>query len=206
MLQWRWTFSPRTTVTTSTSRWRPPAVNHPLQPYDHPTKLEPETPNLSEDQKHTRGNTTPKPLVSITSSPETQNKRKHIPLSCSIGWMEQRRHNILSSTMRIVDIVKWCWCSWVCRQHVGCRHTGREGWCRVGMCAAAPENKFERFLFFLGNQLADSNSIFVVLDFFEGFEFLVCSKFNYTHNVAVHVHVLRPVCTHTVPFRMLWCL
>ena len=29
-------FSPRTTVTTSTSRWRPSsAVNHPLQPHDH---------------------------------------------------------------------------------------------------------------------------------------------------------------------------
>ena len=26
-----------------------------------------------------------------------------------------------------------------------------------------------------------------------------------THNVAVHVHVLWPVCAHTIPFRMLWC-
>ena len=40
--------------------------------------------------------------------------------------------------------------------------------------------------------------------FFERFDFLVCSKFNHTHNVAVHVHVLWPVCTHTIPFRMLW--
>ena len=36
--------------------------------------------------------------------------------------------------------------------------------------------------------------------FFERFEFLACSKFNHTHNVAVHVHVLWPVCTHTIPF------
>ena len=35
--------------------------------------------------------------------------------------------------------------------------------------------------------------------FFEGFEFLVP-----THHVAVNVHVLWPVCTHTIPFRMLW--
>ena len=57
------------------------------------------------------------------------------------------------------------------------------------------------------NQLADSNSNFVVakiLYFFERFEFLVCSKFNHTHHVAVHVPVLWPVCTHTIPFRMLW--
>ena len=41
---------------------------------------------------------------------------------------------------------------------------------------------------------------------FEGFEFLVCSKVNHTHHVAVNVHVLWPVCTHTIPCRMLWCL
>ena len=35
--------------------------------------------------------------------------------------------------------------------------------------------------------------------FFERFEFLVCSKFNHTHHVAVNVHI------HTIPIRMLWC-
>ena len=40
--------------------------------------------------------------------------------------------------------------------------------------------------------------------FFERFEFLVCSKFNHTHHVAVHVHVLWPVCTHTIPIPKLW--
>ena len=43
-------------------------------------------------------------------------------------------------------------------------------------------NKFERFRGFW-NKLADSNSIFVVEDFFlNDFEFLVCSKFNHTHH------------------------
>ena len=41
--------------------------------------------------------------------------------------------------------------------------------------------------------------------FFERFEFLVCSKFNHTHHVADFVLVLWLVCTHTNPFRMLWC-
>ena len=40
--------------------------------------------------------------------------------------------------------------------------------------------------------------------FFEGFEFLVCSMFNHMHIETVHVRVLRPVCTHTIPIRMLW--
>ena len=70
----------------------------------------------------------------------------------------------------------------------------------------AAENQFERFREFLelvsrfefefrrrGNYL------------FEGFEFLVCSKFNHTHHVAVHEPVLCPVCTHTIPIRMLCC-
>ena len=40
------------------------------------------------------------------------------------------------------------------------------------------------------NKSADSNSNFVVAEFFfERFEFLVCSKFNHTHHVAVHVLV-----------------
>ena len=42
----------------------------------------------------------------------------------------------------------------------------------------AARNYFERFFF--GNHLADSNSIFVVANFFfERFEFLECSKFNH---------------------------
>ena len=55
--------------------------------------------------------------------------------------------------------------------------------------------------------LAESNLNFVVakIIFFERFEFLVCSKFSDTHHVAVNVHVLWPVCTHTIPIRMLWC-
>ena len=32
-----------------------------------------------------------------------------------------------------------------------------------------------------------------------------CVQSSITHNVAVHVHVLWPVCAHTIPFRMLWC-
>ena len=67
------------------------------------------------------------------------------------------------------------------------------------------ENQFERFRGFW-NYFADSNSNFVVATIvcFERFEFLVCSKFNHTHHVAVHVHVLWLVCAHTIPFRMLW--
>ena len=33
-----------------------------------------------------------------------------------------------------------------------------------------------------------------------------CVQSSITHNVAVHVPVLCPVCAHTIPFRMLWCL
>ena len=32
-----------------------------------------------------------------------------------------------------------------------------------------------------------------------------CVQSSTTHNVAVHVHVLWPVCAHTIPFRMLCC-
>ena len=52
------------------------------------------------------------------------------------------------------------------------------------------------------NELADSNSIFVVAKFF--FENFWCVQSSTTHSLAVHVHVLWPVCTHTIPFRMLW--
>ena len=66
------------------------------------------------------------------------------------------------------------------------------------------ENKFERF-----RESLELISRFEFEfrrggNFFEGFEFLVCSKFNHTHHAVVHVHVLWPVCTHTIPFRMLW--
>ena len=33
-------------------------------------------------------------------------------------------------------------------------------------------------------------------NFLNGFEFLVCSKFNHTHHVAVNVPVQWPVCAH----------
>ena len=47
------------------------------------------------------------------------------------------------------------------------------------------------------NQLADSNSVFFVAKiFFERFEFLVCSKFNHTHHVAVHVLVVASLGPH----------
>ena len=32
-----------------------------------------------------------------------------------------------------------------------------------------------------------------------------CVQSSITHNVAVHVHVLWPVCTHTITFRIFWC-
>ena len=48
------------------------------------------------------------------------------------------------------------------------------------------------------NQLADSNSNFVVAEiFFEGLDFLVCSKFNHTHHVALHLHVMCAWCRYT---------
>ena len=75
------------------------------------------------------------------------------------------------------------------------------GQCRVGECVASKShlseyfsrgNKFERFrVFWL--RLEDSNSIFVVADFFELFEFLVC-----TCNETGDVHVVWPVCTQVV--------
>ena len=45
------------------------------------------------------------------------------------------------------------------------------------------ENQFERFRGFSSN----SNFVVAKIIFFERFEFLVCSKFNHTHHVAVHV-------------------
>ena len=68
-----------------------------------------------------------------------------------------------------------------------------------------PETNSNDFGFL--NYLADSNSIFVVAEmiFLNDSNFW-CVQSSITHNVAVHVHVLWPVCTHTIPFRMLWCL
>ena len=71
----------------------------------------------------------------------------------------------------------------------------------------AVQNQFERFRGFL-ELISRFEFDFLRREnyFFERFEFLVCSKFNHTHHVAVHVPLLWPVCAHTIPFRMLWCL
>ena len=55
------------------------------------------------------------------------------------------------------------------------------------------------------NYLADSNSIFAVAEFFLNDSNFWCVQSSITQNVSVHVHVLWLVCTHTIPFRMLWC-
>ena len=70
---------------------------------------------------------------------------------------------------------------------------------------SSAENQFERFRGFLELISRFEFEFCRRGFFFEGFEFLVCSKFNHTHHVAVNVHVLWPVCTHTIPSRMLLC-
>ena len=73
----------------------------------------------------------------------------------------------------------------------------------VQMCVYhARRNQFERFRWFLELISRFEFEFRRRGIFFEGFEFLVCSKFNHTH-VAVNVHVLWPVCTHRIPIRML---
>ena len=69
----------------------------------------------------------------------------------------------------------------------------------------ARRNKFERFRG-LSELISRFEFVFFVAKniFFERFEFLVCSKFNHTHHVAVHVPVLWPVFDHAIPVRMLW--
>ena len=59
-----------------------------------------------------------------------------------------------------------------------------------------------------GNYSADSNSNFVVakISFFLNDSNFWCVQSSITWNETVHVHVLWPVCTHTIPFRMMWCL
>ena len=55
------------------------------------------------------------------------------------------------------------------------------------------------------HELADSDPNFVAAEICFNDSNFWCIQSSITHNVAVHVHVLRPVCTHTIPFRMLWC-
>ena len=59
-----------------------------------------------------------------------------------------------------------------------------------------------RTIFFL-NLSADSNSMFVAANFFLNDSHFWCDQSSITRDVAVHVHVLWPVCAHTIPFRML---
>ena len=69
----------------------------------------------------------------------------------------------------------------------------------------AARNQFERFREFLeliGRFELDFRRRGFFF-FFERFEFLVCSKFNDTQCGRAW-HVLWPVYTHTIPFRMLW--
>ena len=64
-----------------------------------------------------------------------------------------------------------------------------------------PEINSNDFGFFFEiNKLVDSNSIFVAVDFFEGFELLVCSKFNHTQCGRTRP-VLWSVCAHRIPIR-----
>ena len=53
--------------------------------------------------------------------------------------------------------------------------------------------------------LADSNSNFVVAKFFLNDSNFWCVQSSITHNVAVHVPELWPVCAHRIPIRILLC-
>ena len=68
------------------------------------------------------------------------------------------------------------------------RGEARSGGCRKSGYYSV-ENQFERFRVFL--------------ELTGRFEFEFRRRENYTHHVAVHVHVLWPVCTHTIPIRTL---
>ena len=72
---------------------------------------------------------------------------------------------------------------------------------RIGYHAA--ENKFERFRGVL-EFISRIEFEFRRCGFFLKDSNFWCVQSSITHNVALHVHVLRPVCTHTIPFRMLW--
>ena len=55
------------------------------------------------------------------------------------------------------------------------------------------------------NLLRDSNSIFVAAEIiFLNDSIFWCVQSSITCNETVHMPVLWPVCTHTIPFRMLW--
>ena len=57
------------------------------QQFDQQPSPEPEVASRDGEQRHTRGSNTPKPLVSIASSPEARSKTQTLPtgpLSCSI--------------------------------------------------------------------------------------------------------------------------
>ena len=64
------------------------------------------------------------------------------------------------------------------------------------------ETNSNDFVFF--DYLADSNSIFVVVEFFSDDSNFWCVRESNACNETVHVHVLWPVRTHTIPFRMLF--
>ena len=69
-----------------------------------------------------------------------------------------------------------------------------------------PQNQFERFRGFL-EIISRFEFDFLRRDFFffNDSNFW-CVQSSITNNVAVHVPVLWPVCAHTIPIRMLWCL
>ena len=66
----------------------------------------------------------------------------------------------------------------------------------MGIWYHSPGNKFERFRRFLELIRFSSSRNYFLND--SNFWWVQSSI---THNVAVHVHVLWPVCTHTIPFR-----
>ena len=68
----------------------------------------------------------------------------------------------------------------------------------------AAENKFERFREFL-ELISRFEFEFRRCGFFLKDSNFWCVQSSITHNVAVHVLVLWPVCAHTIPLRMLWC-
>ena len=90
-------------------------------------------------------------------------------------------------------------------RHVGRLLDGKTASRPAELVTIRPETNSNDFGGF-GNKLADSNSIFVVPEFFLNDSNFWCVQSSITQNVAVHVPVLWPVCAHTISFRMLWCL
>ena len=68
----------------------------------------------------------------------------------------------------------------------------------------AARNKFERFRWIL-ELISRFEFDFRRCGFYLNDSNFWCVQSAITHSVAVHVPVLWPVCTHTIPFRMLWC-